>query len=59
MPEAPTTSPPTPPSCKNCGGREVQAMIVTALVIHWWCPKCGQIWGTPLDKPPTSEGGGP
>ena len=35
------------PICIRCGTNTVEAMLITAATIFWYCPKCGQIWGVP------------
>ena len=42
----PTITTAVPQPCKTCGGGDLQPMLVTSIVIHWWCPKCGGLSGS-------------
>jgi len=51
VPDTPSAPVPPPPLCIKCGSPDVHVLIAAKFVIHWYCPNCGQIWGTPINTP--------
>src|SRR5262245_28774107 len=43
-----------PPQCSRCRTAERgQILLISAFAIHWWCAKCGHIWGVPREPEAT------